>query len=121
VSQSSYDPTPAEAKRGFIASIISVVFMGSLAFGTAPVPLALAIGLPIAVLLGPATWALIEWGTRGHKAASSSTGAVGGGVGAVLLYTLLPHDATIMFAICLFAVALCTGTAIYLARRMSPA
>lgn len=96
----------AQEKRRLILAPFLVAFFVALAVLTAPVTLALTIGIPAALALAPVVKVLIDWSERGHATASGALGAV---VGTAVLRIVLPHDATIMFGISLFGIALCAG------------
>lgn len=99
----------AQEKRRLILAPFLVAFFVALAVLTAPVTLALTIGIPAALALAPVVKVLIDWSERGHATASAATGALGAVVGTAVLRIVLPHDATIMFGISLFGIALCAG------------
>lgn len=99
----------AQEKRRLVLAPFLVAFFVVLAVPTAPMTVALAIGIPAGLALAPLVKVLIDWSERGHATASAATGALGAVIGTALLRIVLPHDATIMFAISLFGIALCAG------------
>jgi hypothetical protein len=99
----------AQEKRRLVLAPFLATFFVVLAALTAPTTLALAIGIPVGLALAPLVKVLIDWSERGHATASAATGALGAVIGTALLRIVLPHDATVMFAISLFGIALCTG------------
>lgn len=102
----------AQQKRRLILSPILCLFFVILGYLTAPSVLAFGIGLGVGVVLAPLVAKIIDQSERGKVSASATVSAVGGGLGAVVLQTVLPHEPVVMFAISLFAIALFIGLGI---------
>lgn len=106
----------AQQKRRLILSPFLVAFFGVL--GYAPTPLVFGIGMGVALILAPLVTVLIDWSERGQASASAAVGGIGAAALVLVLRAVLPHDATIMFAICLLGTALSVGMGISAARRI---
>lgn len=108
----------AQQKRRLILSPFLVAFFGVLGYATAPTPLVFGIGMGVALILAPLVTVLIDWSERGQASASAAVGGIGAAALVLVLRAVLPHDATIMFAICLLGTALSVGMGISAARRI---